>query len=99
MLALLAALVVVAACSSGPVEDTVTGVVSAVTGPGEAVTSFVIEQDDGSSRVFLPAAALTCDGEPLNHLREHLLERDRISVRFERADEGPDIAVEIVHLD
>ena len=45
MLALLAALaVIVAACSSEPTDDTVTGVVSAVTGPGEAVTSFVIEQ-------------------------------------------------------
>lgn len=87
------------ACTAEPSDDTVTGVVSAVTGPGEAVTSFVIEQDDGSSRVFLPAAALTCDGEPLDHLREHLVGRDRISVRFERSDEGPAIAVEIDHLD
>lgn len=89
-----------AGCSSEQdADDVVVGFVSQVTGPGEAVTSFVIEDANGSSQVFIPAADLTCHGEPLDHLREHLLEREPVRVQFIPSDDGPPTAISIEHVD
>ena len=98
LILLVAMAVLLPACRNDPASDEVVGIVSQVTGDG-TVASFVIVDADGASRAFVPAPGLTCDGEPLEHLRAHLLERDRISVRFDTTGDGAPIAVEITHLD
>ena len=98
LILLLAVAVLTTGCGADSASNEVVGVVSQVTGDG-TVTSFVIIDADGASHAFVPAPGLTCDGEPIEHLRAHLLERDRISVRFETTGGGAPIAVEITHLD
>jgi hypothetical protein len=104
--ALLVALVAVAAsaCASGHGTDAdadgvVTGLVSQVTGNDTAVDAFVLVDDEGSSHLFVPGVDLTCDGEPLVHLREHLLERDTLRVTYATNADGALEATSIVHLD
>lgn len=89
--------VVAAACSSTGDENEVVGVVSQVSGD-DSVTSFVVVDDAGVSHAFVPQEGLTCDGEPLEHLRTHLLERDRIAVTFDEGGDGPRTAIAITHI-
>jgi hypothetical protein len=89
-------------CASGHGTDAdgvVTGLVSQVTGNDTAVDAFVIVDDEGLSHLFVPGVDLTCDGEPLVHLREHLLERDRLRVTYATNADGALEATSIVHLD
>lgn len=102
--ALLVASVAMAAsgCASGQGTDAdgfVTGFVSQVTGSDIAVDSFVLVDEDGSSHMFVPGVDLTCDGEPLVHLRTHLVERDRLRVTHARNAAGALEATSIAHLD
>jgi hypothetical protein len=94
--------VAVAGCADGQpsdVDSSVTGLVSQVTGSDTTVDAFVIVDDAGSSHLFVPGVDLTCDGEPIVHLRTHLLERDRLLVRYETDPDGALEATSIVHLD
>lgn len=94
--------VAVSGCTGGQpsdVDSSVTGVVSQVTGNDTGVDAFVIVDDAGSSHLFVPGVGLTCDGEPIVHLRTHLLERDRLLVRYETDADGALEATSIVHLD
>lgn len=94
--------VAVSGCAGGQpsdVDGSVTGVVSQVTGNDTTVDAFVIVNDAGSSHLFVPGVDLTCDGEPLVHLRTHLLERDRLLVTYETNADGALEATGIVHLD
>ena len=84
---------VLSACSSSVVDGTVEGTVSQVTGTGDDVAAFVVVDDEGNSHRFVPAEGLTCGGLPIGHLREHLVERDRIIVTHD----AQGIAVEIRH--
>lgn len=88
---------VVVGCDADSSGESVTGVVSQVTGEFE-VESFVIVDDQGASHAFTPARGLTCDGEPLEHLRVHLVERDRITVRYEATGDGTPTATSITHV-
>ncbi len=91
-----------AGCANGQgtdADDSVTGFVSQVTGSGTSVDAFVIVDDEGSSHLFVPGVDLTCDGEPLVHLRVHLLERDRLRVTYVMDASGALEATSIVHLD
>lgn len=76
----------------------VEGAVSQVTGT-DTVDAFVVVDDDGVSHAFVPAPGLRCDGEPLTHLRTHLIERDRVRVTYESSASGRRVAVTIDHLD
>ena len=97
LLGLLVALaVVLVGCADEPDPGVVVGVVSQVT--GDPVESFAVVDDEGTTYAFQPVAGLTCDGEPLTHLRVHLLDRDRIRVAYEEPDEGPLLATEILHV-
>jgi hypothetical protein len=89
----------IAGCGGGTdasEPNQVSGVVSQVSGPGDIVDGFVIVDDGGASHAFVPAAGLTCDGQPLNHLRTHLIDRDRVVVSYE-IDSGPPTATVIRH--
>lgn len=102
--ALLVAAVAVATsgCAGGQtsdVDDSVTGVVSQVTGNDTTVDAFVIVDGEGASHLFVPRVDLTCDGEPLVHLRTHLLDRDGLRVTYVTNLDGALEATSIVHLD
>ena len=89
-----ALLVIVVACSDEPPTGalTATGRVTAVTGV-DRLESFVIEGGDGSSRLFIPAEAFD---RSLEELREFVVSGSAVDVTFERADEGPDVALKLV---
>jgi len=88
---------VIAGCRSDASDpNQVTGVVSQVSGLGDSVDGFVIVDDGGTSHAFVPGVGLTCDGRPLDHLRTHLIERDRIVVSYDEGT-GPPTATEIRH--
>jgi hypothetical protein len=99
LLLIVIALAVLGACGGEPESDrVVTGVVDQVTGERE-VEAFVLVDSAGSSHRFVPAPGLLCGGEPLDHLRKHLVERDEITVTFERDESGVGVAIAIVHRD
>ena len=77
-------------------ERVITGVVDQVTGERE-VEAFVVVDAVGSSHRFIPAPDLLCGGEPLDHLRAHLVERSEIAVTFERDASGIAVAIVIDH--
>ena len=77
-------------------ERVITGVVDQVTGERE-VEAFVVVDAVGSSHRFIPAPDLLCGGEPLDHLRAHLVERSEIAVTFERDASGIAVAIAIDH--
>lgn len=97
------AVLVSSGCASGQDDgdpgDSVTGVVSQVRGSDTTVDAFVIVDDEGSSHLFVPGAGLTCDGEPVVHLRTHLIERDRLRVTYAMKANGALEATRIVHMD
>lgn len=76
----------------------VVGVVSQVSGAGETVDGFVIVDDGGTSHAFVPGDGVTCDGQPLDHLRTHLVDRDRVSVSFDGSS-SPPTATTIRHVE
>jgi hypothetical protein len=84
----------VAGCSSGDgSDDSVTGVVTQVTGDLGSVESFVITDSAGKSYQFTPADGLTFHGGPIDHLREHIVSGEPVAVSYEEADDGSLIAV------
>lgn len=91
------ALAVLTACGGESDSDGVlTGVVDQVTGDRE-VEAFVIVDAAGNSHRFIPMPGLLCGGEPMQHLRTHLVERDEIAVTFERDASGAGVATAIDH--
>jgi hypothetical protein len=92
-----AVILALASCSgSGPVDDeTLTGVVSEVSGDLTTVTGFVILAPDGSSHRFTPANGLLFEGGPLPHLREHVITGQMVIVTFEEGSDGRLIAVRV----
>jgi len=91
-IALLAALT---GCSTGGSGDTVSGVVTQVTGDLGSVDSFVITDSSGESYQFTPTEGLTFHGGPLDHLREHIVSGEAVEVRYETADDGSLVALEV----
>jgi hypothetical protein len=97
-------LLTVAGCSSNAVDDdhhddTVSGVVTEVSGSLTEVESFVILDDEGNSHLFRPEPGLLFLGGPLGHLREHVVSGERVTVTFEPTADGEMIATLIVHED
>ncbi len=90
----MALLVVVVACSDEPTTGvlTATGRVTAATGV-DRLESFVIEADDGSSRLFVPGETFD---RSLEDLREFVVSGSAVDVTYERVDEGPDVALKLV---
>ena len=94
LVALLAVIIGVStACSDGVEDGTVEGTVSQVTGIGNEVEAFVVVDSEGRNHRFVPAEGLTCGGLPIVHLREHIIEQDRIVVMHD----GEGVATEIRH--
>lgn len=91
---LLAMALVVAACSTEPAtgDPMATGRVTAVTGV-EVVESFVIEEVDGSSRLFVPGDEFD---RSLEDLRGFVVTGSGVIVTYVTAEEGPDVAVKLV---
>lgn len=92
--ALAAVLFTVGACSATS-ESSVVGTVTQVSGESGVVESFIVRTDAGRSVRFVPADGLTCNGESLDHLRDHLVDRTTIEVDFDEGDDGELIAVAI----
>lgn len=86
--------VAVVACSSEPASGdlTATGRVTAVTGV-EVVESFVVEEFDGSSRLFVPGDDFD---RSLENLRGFVVTGSGVTVTYVVADEGPDVAINLV---
>lgn len=76
-------------------DNTVTGVVSEVSGDLTSVSGFVVLLDDGSSHRFTPTDGLLFEGGPLSHLREHVVTGQAIVVTFELGASGELIAVNV----
>ena len=90
-------LLAITACGGESEPDGVLiGVVDQVTGDRD-VEAFVLVDGAGNSHRFIPAPGLLCGGEPLEHLRAHLVERDQVTVTFERDESGVRIATGIDH--
>jgi hypothetical protein len=87
----------VSACSTSPTtsEDTLTGVISEVSGDLTTLTAFVVLAEDGSSHRFTPVDGLLFEGGPLTHLREHVVTGQPIVVTFERGSGGELTAIRI----
>ena len=94
---------VVAGCSSSDGTDhgaeTVTGVVTEVTGDLVTVESFVVLDDNGDSHLFTPEPGLLFYGAPLGHLRDHVVTGQRVTVTFESSAYGGMTATLVVHED
>jgi hypothetical protein len=97
------AVLVVAGCSAsgddGHHEDTVSGVVTEVTGDLVTVESFVVLDDNGDSHLFTPEPGLLFYGGPLGHLRDHVVTGQRVTVTFEPSAYGGMTATLVVHED
>ena len=92
------AAIAVAGCSSATTtsDNTLTGVISEVTGDLTSVSAFVVLDEDGSSHKFVPVEGLLFEGGPLSHLREHIVTGDPVVVTFESGAGGELIAVHVV---
>lgn len=89
----------IAGCSADSDPGTeVEGIVTQVTGSGDDVEAFVVVDDEGRNHRFVPFPTLTCGGEPLGHLRTHLVDQDPIRVEYEVSEDGLQIAIDIDHL-
>jgi len=96
--------VVVAGCSStgddhGDGGDTVSGIVTEVTGDLTVVESFVVQDDRGDSHLFRPEPGLLFYGGSLIHLRDHVVTGQRVTVHFEPSAYGEMTATLVEHAD
>ena len=89
----------VVGCGGDDASDTVTGVVTQVTGQLAEVDSFVITDTDGKSHRFVPAEGLRFHDGPLDHLREHIITGTPVVVVFERGADGALVAVSVEDVD
>jgi hypothetical protein len=97
LLLIVMVLLAITACGGESEPDGVLiGVVDQVTGDRD-VEAFVLMDEAGNNYRFIPAPGLLCGGEPLEHLRAHLVERDQVTVTFERDESGVRIATGIDH--
>ena len=69
-----------------------TGQVTAATGVDQ-LESFVVEAGDGSSRLFVPGDTFD---RSLEDLRGFVVSGTAVDVTYERAEEGPDVALKLV---
>ena len=91
---------ILAACSGsddGHADNTVTGVVTEVSGDLTSVDSFVVLDDVGDSHLFTPQSGLEFYGGPLTHLRDHVVTGQRVTVTFEESTTGGMTATLVVH--
>jgi hypothetical protein len=91
------AIVSLSACSTSGTGggNTLTGVISEVSGDLTNVSGFVVLAEDGSSHRFTPTEGLLFEGGPLTHLREHVVTGQRVVVTFERGVAGELIATSV----
>ena len=89
-----ALLLVVVACSDEPPTGalTTTGRVTAATGV-DRLESFVIEEGNGTSRLFIPGETFD---RSLEELREFVVSGSPVDVTYERANGSPDVALKLV---
>jgi len=90
-------LVSVVGCSPSDTasDNTLSGVVTEVSGDLTTVTGFVVLSRDGSSHRFTPIDGLLFEGGPLSHLREHVVTGQTVVVTFESGPSGELIAVQV----
>jgi hypothetical protein len=90
-------LVSLVGCSASgtPDDNTLSGVISEVSGDLTTVTGFVVLAEDGSSHRFIPKEGLLFEGGSLTHLREHVVTGQRVVVTFESGPDGALVAVAV----